>query len=84
MIVAVPLLVLLATGLVLLGVLGPAAEHTDAHVFWWLIVLAERMEIDAEEALEAFLTRAEQQLKGSHVPTSPRRKKRKATGGKQR
>jgi hypothetical protein len=49
-------------------------EHKLGECIWWLIVLAERMEIDAENALEAFLTKAEQQLKGSIPPRT------KATG----
>ena len=40
-------------------------EHKVGECIWWLIVLAERMEIDAESALEVFLTKTEQQLKGS-------------------
>src|SRR5689334_18491838 len=47
-------------------------EHKLGECIWWLIVLAERMEIDAERALEAFLTRTEQQLKRSR-PLQPRR-----------
>lgn len=42
-----------------------ASEHKLGECIWWLIVLAERMEIDAESALEAFLKKTEQQLKGS-------------------
>ena len=49
-------------------------EHKLGECIWWLIVLAERMEIDAEGALEAFLTNTEQQLKGSFPPASPRSK----------
>lgn len=44
-------------------------EHKLGECIWWLIVLAERMGIDAESALESFLTETEQQLKGSHAPT---------------
>jgi NTP pyrophosphatase (non-canonical NTP hydrolase) len=56
--------------------MGKADElkHKIGECIWWLIVLAERMEIDAESALELFLTKTEQQLKGSQTPTSPERK----------
>jgi NTP pyrophosphatase (non-canonical NTP hydrolase) len=40
-------------------------EHKLGECLWWLMVLAERMEIDAEGALEAFLTKTEEQLKGA-------------------
>jgi hypothetical protein len=39
-------------------------EHKLGECIWWLIVLAERMEIDSETALQSFLTKTEQQLKG--------------------
>jgi hypothetical protein len=39
-------------------------EHKVGECIWWLIVLAERMEIDPESALASFLTKTEQQLKG--------------------
>ena len=52
--------------------------HKLGECIWWVIVLAERLEIDAESALESFLTKTEQQLKGSHAPTSPQRKARRA------
>src|SRR6478752_4478538 len=39
-------------------------EHKLGECIWWLMVLAERMEIDVERALEAFLSTTEQQLKG--------------------
>jgi hypothetical protein len=42
-------------------------EHKLGECIWWLIVLAEQMEIDSESALESFLTKTEQQLKESHV-----------------
>ena len=40
-------------------------EHKLGECIWWLIVLAERMGIDAESALEGFLTETGQQLRGS-------------------
>lgn len=46
-------------------------EHKLGECIWWLIVLAERMEIDVESALEAFLTKTEEQLKGSLQTTPP-------------
>ena len=49
-------------------------EHKLGECIWWLIVLAERMEIDAESALAAFLTNTEQQLKGSNRTASRRAK----------
>lgn len=38
-------------------------EHKLGECIWWLIVLAERMDINIDEALEAFLTKTEKQLK---------------------
>jgi NTP pyrophosphatase (non-canonical NTP hydrolase) len=49
-------------------------EHKLGECIWWLIVLAERMGIDAESALESFLTKTEQHLKGAHASASPKRK----------
>ncbi len=49
---------------------GHDLEHKLGECIWWLIVLAGRMEIDAESALQSFLTKTEQQLKGSHSPDS--------------
>lgn len=46
-------------------------EHKLGECIWWLIVLAERMEIDAEAALQSFLAKTEQQLKISNSPDSP-------------
>lgn len=46
-------------------------EHKLGECIWWLIVLAERMGIDAETALQSFLTKTEQQLNGSLPPGSP-------------
>ena len=38
-------------------------EHKLGESIWWLIILADRMNIDIKEALENFLTKTEQQLK---------------------
>ena len=38
-------------------------EHKLGECMWWLIVLADRMEIDAATALNSFLTKTEGQLK---------------------
>ncbi len=35
-------------------------EHKLGESIWWLIVLADRMEIDLEEAIEKFLSKTEQ------------------------
>ena len=51
-------------------------EHKLGECIWWIIVLAERMRIDAESALESFLTKTEQQLKKS-LPLVPPRTKAK-------
>jgi hypothetical protein len=56
-------------------------EHKLGECIWWLIVLAERMEIDAEIALEVFLTKTEQQLKGS-LQSTPLRTKAKGRAKK--
>lgn len=37
-------------------------EHKLSECIWWLIVLAERMEIDIGESLEGFLAKLEGQL----------------------
>lgn len=37
-------------------------EHKLGESIWWLIVLADRMEIDIEEALGQFLTKTEKLL----------------------
>lgn len=37
-------------------------EYKLSECIWWLIVLAERMDIDIEEALDSFLTKIENQL----------------------
>jgi hypothetical protein len=56
-------------------------EHKLGECIWWLIVLAERMGIDAESALETFLTKTEQQLRGS-FPTTRLRSKTKVRARK--
>lgn len=56
-------------------------EHKLGECIWWLIVLADRMQIDAGSALEVFLTTTEQQLKGS-LQTTPRRTKAKGRAKK--
>lgn len=38
-------------------------EHKLGESIWWLIVLADRMGIDIEEATEGFLTKTEKLLK---------------------
>jgi hypothetical protein len=42
---------------------GPKLEHKLGECIWWLIVLAERMDIDVEKAFGAFLTKTESQLR---------------------
>lgn len=37
-------------------------EHKLSECIWWLIVLAERMDIDIEESLDGFLSKLERQL----------------------
>lgn len=37
-------------------------EHKLGECIWWVIILAERMNIDIGEALQLFLTKTEQQL----------------------
>lgn len=37
-------------------------EHKLGECIWWLIILAERMNIDICEALQIFLTKTEKQL----------------------
>ena len=49
-------------------------EQKLGECIWWLIVLAERMEIDAEVALDSFLTTTERQLKRSLRKSSPHAK----------
>jgi NTP pyrophosphatase (non-canonical NTP hydrolase) len=38
-------------------------EHKLGECIWWLTVLADRMDIDIEEAVEKFLTKTENLLK---------------------
>lgn len=38
-------------------------EHKLGECIWWLIVLADRMDIGIEEAIEKFLTKTEKLLK---------------------
>ncbi|AQX83936.1 MazG-like protein [Elizabethkingia sp. HX WHF] len=38
-------------------------EHKLGECIWWLIILADRMNIDAEEAIGFFLTKTEKLLK---------------------
>ncbi|KGO93210.1 nucleoside triphosphate pyrophosphohydrolase family protein [Flavobacterium subsaxonicum] len=37
----------------------PELKHKLGESMWWLMVLADRMDIDPKEALEAFLTKTE-------------------------
>lgn len=37
-------------------------EHKIGECMWWLIILAERMDIDSGEALDKFLTKTENKL----------------------
>jgi hypothetical protein len=38
-------------------------EHKLAECIWWLIILAERMNIDISQALEKFLSKTEKHLR---------------------
>jgi hypothetical protein len=38
-------------------------EHKLGECIWWLVILADRMNIDIEEATEKFLTKTEKKLK---------------------
>ncbi|MDF2804913.1 MAG: ribosomal protein, partial [Anaerocolumna sp.] len=38
-------------------------EHKLGECIWWLIILAERMNIDMSEALEKFLSKTEEHLR---------------------
>jgi len=38
-------------------------EHKLGECIWWIIILAERMNIDISEALEKFLSKTEKQLR---------------------
>lgn len=44
------------------GEVLPELEHKLGECIWWLIILAERMDIDIGEALQIFLTKTEKQL----------------------
>lgn len=39
-------------------------EHKLGECIWWLIILADRMNLDINEALENFLSNTEKNLKG--------------------
>lgn len=41
----------------------PELDHKLGESIWWLIVLADRMNIDIEEAIDKFLTKTEKLLK---------------------
>jgi NTP pyrophosphatase (non-canonical NTP hydrolase) len=41
----------------------PELEHKLGECIWWLIILAERMDIDIKTALNGFLSRTEDLLK---------------------
>lgn len=41
---------------------APSLEHKLAECIWWITVLAQRMDVDLEHALEAFLSNAEHRL----------------------
>ena len=56
-------------------------EHKLGECIWWLIVIAERLGIDVESALEGFLSRTERQLEGS-LPAAQSRAKTKGRVGK--
>lgn len=40
----------------------PELEHKLGECFWWLMILADRMDIDSSDALEKFLTKTESLL----------------------
>lgn len=61
---------------------GQDLEHKLGECIWWLMVLAGRMGIDAERALETFLARTEQQLKDSHAPRSSQRTARRVVASR--
>ena len=44
------------------GDTAPELEHKLGECIWWLIILAERMNIDISEALGDFLSKTEKQL----------------------
>lgn len=55
-------------------------KHKLGECIWWVLVLAERMQIDAETAVDAFLTKTEKQLNGSLLVTPQQSKARRAAG----
>lgn len=59
---------------------NPSLEHKIGECIWWLIVLAGRMQIDAGSALEAFLTRTEEQMEVSVQKTAGPAPKTKVNG----
>jgi hypothetical protein len=42
---------------------SPELKHKLGECIWWLIVLAERMDVDIQDSLECFLSKTEEQLK---------------------
>lgn len=44
------------------GETEPELEHKLGECIWWLIILAERMDIDISEAVEKFLSKTEKHL----------------------
>lgn len=44
------------------GDTGSELEHKLSECLWWVIVLAERMNIDISESLDEFLSKLERQL----------------------
>jgi len=45
------------------GEIKSELEHKLGECMWWVIILAERMNIDISEALEKFLSKTEKQLR---------------------
>ena len=41
---------------------NPELQHKLGECIWWLVVLAERMDIDIQDALKCFLSKTEKQL----------------------
>ena len=44
------------------GATNPELQHKLGECIWWLIVLAERMDIDIQDALKCFLSKTKKQL----------------------
>jgi NTP pyrophosphatase (non-canonical NTP hydrolase) len=42
---------------------SPELKHKLGECIWWLIVLAERMDVDIQDSIECFLSKTEKQLK---------------------